>query len=327
MADHAITMLPTNSVSNVQDDNFLTDIDFWTGGTDGTDVSAVGQTRAQIRKLAQTIMSSKMVPTLTQFCQASASRLIRELEEMQANLNASDPPMLLKIVSTKRILKEFLGAASIFARATCPMDGQFIAGFTSLRPFMGLLHHLVCEYRRMLTSGGATASRNVEDLIRQLSQEADKIRAIPAFSIACHLTIALDKANVAERTPLQKEFYITPRVETILAKIAIKTSIENFDPNKIIFTIRCYDKMRNVHVKSMQTWIFGRSRNFQINRSFGVDRPASEVKVGVKVDPRKLATFGTKSCVGRWTVRIGGKEFHIGLSHATCRWRVSQVAK
>ena len=63
--------------------------------------------------------------------------------------------------------------------------------------------------------------------------------------------------------------------------------------------------MRNVHVKSMQTWIFGRSRNFQINRSFGVDRPASEVKVGVKVDPRKLATFGTKSCVGRWTVRIG----------------------
>ena len=139
--------------------------------------------------------------------------------------------------------------------------------------------------------------------------------------------------------------------------------------------MRCYDKIRNVHVKKMQAWIFGRLRDIRINRLFGVQLPANEVKVGVKVNTRKLAKFGTKSCVGRWTIRIGtcvracvracvfnceqaslsaltcllmcgllrpyisweeftynfnntgGKEFHVGLRHATCHWRVSQLEK
>ena len=67
----------------------------------------------------------------------------------------------------------------------------------------------------------------------------------------------------------------------------------------MVFMLRCYDKKRDVHVKRLQTRIFGCARNFNINRSFAPDCAASEVKVGVKV------CLSTDSPAGRWTVEIG----------------------
>ena len=63
-------------------------------------------------------------------------------------------------------------AVTIFAAAQkCGMNADFIRAFTSIRPFMELIHLLVREYRVMMDPEACRGNYFVKDLIRRLAHQ------------------------------------------------------------------------------------------------------------------------------------------------------------